>query len=161
MRTRNCKESGGSFLLFYFPSHCWRLKSIYPCPLWHSTTRLHLVERIMWDSIQTSVLSPLFLIQHLHSLVPVGDSLPSHFTSMPLLCLLLFLFMNIKMEWLHPFTKFLSTSSEIPWITLALIAAIIVNHFHLLLVNILLCMGLPVFVMLILIILVAKKIEKK
>ena len=79
----------------------------------------------------------------LHSLGPVGDSLLSRLTSMPLLCLLVFSFKNIKMEQLHPFIKFLPTSSEILWMILFLTAVIVSIHFHLLLVKVLLCMALP------------------
>lgn len=80
----------------------------------------------------------------LQSLDPVGYSLLSGLTNIPLLCLLMFLFKNMKMEWLHPFIKFLPASSEVLWMTLFLTAVIISIHFDLLLVNILLYMGLLV-----------------
>lgn len=62
---------------------------------------------------------------------------------MPLLCLHMFSFKNKKMGWLHPLIKFLPTSSEILWLNFFLTAMIILIHFHLLLVNILLCMAVP------------------
>lgn len=69
--------------------------------------------------IWTSVLLPLFFnsaSRLLLFLSPMGGSLFSHLTSMPLLCLLMFSFKNKKMGWLRPLIKPLPTSSEILWL---------------------------------------------
>lgn len=100
----------------------------------------------MWDSLSGHLCFYLFFNSAsglLLFLSPMGGSLLSHLTSKPLLCLLMFSFKNKKMAWLHQLIKFLPTSSEVVWFIFFWTAMIILIHFHLLLVNILLCMTVP------------------
>lgn len=144
-RKRNCKETGDS-LVFFSVSLMKDLIAVllFLCGIVQlDCTSLKESHGTLYLDI--CAFPTLFNLSSglLHSLGPVGDSLFSHLTSMPLLCLMFWL-KNAKMEWLHPFIKLLPTSSEILQMTLFLTAVITLIHFHLLFVNILLCMGLPV-----------------